>query len=295
MKESSIKRAQAFSVDIKDLYYSLAQDDLFAVEKEGIETIGEVQFQNAVGTNVTNFLDLLQVYLRSTVVVHNEEYYVQKNGICIGSRIAPIMSDLLLAHYDSLFQEQLSTRGPVKVFRHVDDFLVILLALPNEPTALFDQVFEKFRSIYRGLTFTRELPENGKIRFLDLALHRQEGHTCWMYAPRSKKHLLPYTSNHSKVVKRSIALGALRNAVVSSCPLLMSSSFSNQVQRLKASGYPAQLLSSLTEALLQEVRSPREQRAVVEDLTKTVAIPYIHGVSHRIKKAAGRAGVKVVF
>ncbi|XP_075553770.1 uncharacterized protein LOC142586392 [Dermacentor variabilis] len=166
LKESSINRAQAFSVDIKDLYYSLPQDGLFAVVQEGIETIGEVRFQNAVGTSVANFLDLLQVYLRSTVIQHNEEFYVQKNGICIGSRIAPIMSDLWLAHYDRLLQEQLSTIPVKKVSRYVDDFLVILSAHPNEATTLVDQVFEKFKCIYRGLTFTRELPEKGQIRFL---------------------------------------------------------------------------------------------------------------------------------
>ncbi|KAH7940345.1 hypothetical protein HPB52_023059 [Rhipicephalus sanguineus] len=59
-------------------------------------------------------------------------------------------------------------------------------------------------------------------------------------------------------------------------------------------GFPRQLLVSLAEALLTEVqgRRTREER---EPNRNVAVVLYVHGVSHRVKKAAGRAGVRVVF
>ncbi|KAH7969785.1 hypothetical protein HPB52_021943 [Rhipicephalus sanguineus] len=56
-----------------------------------------------------------------------------------------------------------------------------------------------------GLTLTMELPTQQRLRFLDLELTFGREHVCWAYSPRSKKALLPFTSGHSKLVKRGIA------------------------------------------------------------------------------------------
>ncbi|KAH7946945.1 hypothetical protein HPB52_006203 [Rhipicephalus sanguineus] len=84
----------------------------------------------------------------------------------------------------------------------------------------------------------------------------------------------------------------MRNALFRSCAHLVQPSFSNQIERLLAAGFPRQLLVSLAEVLLTEVqgRRTREER----EPNRNVAV--IPCVSHRVKKAAGRAGgVRVVF
>lgn len=68
--------------------------------QERIEEYGAVCFQNAVGTSVTRFLDFMLFYLSSTIIRKNKQFYVQKEGICIGSCIALILSNLPLACYN---------------------------------------------------------------------------------------------------------------------------------------------------------------------------------------------------
>ncbi|XP_037529250.1 uncharacterized protein LOC119406586 [Rhipicephalus sanguineus] len=295
LARSCPEETQAFSVDIKDLFYSLSQEDIVRVVKKCIEEHGVVRFQNTIGTSASRFEELLVLYLRSTAVEHNGQMYVQRNGICIGSHMAPVLSDLLLAHYDGILDEKLQSAGWVQIFRYVDDFLVLFWAQPEETSCEVERILGMFRSRFPGLTFTRELPVEGKIRFLDMEIYRGLNHTCWSYAPRSKKLLLPFSSNHSKIVKRAIACGALRNALVRSCHHSIASYYGSQVQRLKESDYPESLLISLTAALLREVRSTREHIRPSLQKSKTVVIPYVHSVSHLIKRAAGRAGVHVVL
>lgn len=49
---------------------------------------------------------------------------MQRKGVCIGSCIAPVLSDISLASYDCNLARKLSETNTVKVTRYVDHFLV---------------------------------------------------------------------------------------------------------------------------------------------------------------------------
>lgn len=74
----------AFCLNVEDLYYSIPHSDLFRATRECIEQNGEVQFRNASGVTVENFLELISFYLSSTFVNIEGSLYVQRSGICIG-------------------------------------------------------------------------------------------------------------------------------------------------------------------------------------------------------------------
>lgn len=59
---------------------------------------------------------------------------------------------------------------------------------------------------------------NSTLQFLDLPLTFQPGQIGWQYNLRTKKDSLPYTSAHSKLVKRSIISARLSSALNKSCP-----------------------------------------------------------------------------
>ncbi|XP_077564624.1 uncharacterized protein LOC144180093 [Haemaphysalis longicornis] len=89
----------AFSIDVEDLFYSIPKKELIDAVRTLIEENGPVRFQNASGMSTEGFIDLLAFYLESTFVAFNDQYYVQKEGVCIGSCIAPILCEVFLAVY----------------------------------------------------------------------------------------------------------------------------------------------------------------------------------------------------
>ncbi|KAH7950825.1 hypothetical protein HPB52_002106 [Rhipicephalus sanguineus] len=119
--------------------------DIVRVVKKGIEEHGVVCIQNTIGTSASRFEELLVLYLRSTAAEHNEQMYVQRNGVCIGSRIAPVLSDMLLAHYDGILDEKLQSAGWVRIFRYVDDFLVLFRVQPEEATCEGERILDPSR------------------------------------------------------------------------------------------------------------------------------------------------------
>lgn len=106
----------AFSIDIKDLYFSLPHEALLDVVEEGIDNYGNVRFQNATGTAIGKFLGLLKFYFESSVVAFKGDYFVQDKGVCSGACLAPVLHDLLLARYDKKLAVSLVGNRTVRVF-----------------------------------------------------------------------------------------------------------------------------------------------------------------------------------
>ncbi|KAM7314326.1 uncharacterized protein ISCGN_004110 [Ixodes scapularis] len=186
-----------FSIDVDDLFYSIRHDELFSAVRECIERNDEIAFRNSTGLSVDSFIELLTCYLDSTFVSFESDLYVQKHGICIGSRVAPVLCDIFLARFGRDVLSSLKEIGDVKILRYVDDFVVLV----PQPTVLDENLVKRVLGFFslnlRGLKFTHETMASGKLQFLDLSLDFQEQHVYWEYRPRSKKMVLPINSAHT--------------------------------------------------------------------------------------------------
>ncbi|CAN8012071.1 unnamed protein product, partial [Ixodes pacificus] len=106
LKDNQRTSFMACSFDIKDLYYSLPHNGLLTCIRDCIDMFGAVAFQNAAGLSVEGFMELLDMYLRSTFATWGGNIYLQRQGVCIGSCIAPVLSDLFLASLDRIIFER---------------------------------------------------------------------------------------------------------------------------------------------------------------------------------------------
>ena len=288
----------AFSVDVEDLFYSIPHSDLFRAVRMCVDENGSIPFQNAVGISVEHFLTLLETYLNSTFISFDEQLFLQKRGICIGSCIAPLLCNIFLGYIDKALEEAFRSNACLNiltVFRYMDDFLIVF----NEQGTLTtcDAILDMFKRLGKGLSFTHELPLENTLRFLDLSISFDNGHACWQYFPRAQKGLVPYDSSQSKIVKRGVAMLCLESALRKSCVHKMQDAFDNQISRLKTAGFPDSMVTPVVETLLQKVKgSRREARTRTTTFpVRPEVVPYIHKVSHNLRKVAGRYGVPLVF
>lgn len=137
--------------------------------------------------------------------------YLQKQGVCIGS-IAPILSDWLLANCDRLLDSRLPKGEVIRVFRYVDDYLV-MFKTGNSVEESTKCILQMFQDCLSPLSLTHEVPVERSIRFLDLRLLFRDSHVCWWYEPCGNEALLSYESCHSKLVKRGIVNTCLSNVI----------------------------------------------------------------------------------
>ncbi|CAN7978232.1 unnamed protein product, partial [Ixodes persulcatus] len=125
LKENQHTGYMACSFDIKDLYYSLPHNKLLVCIRDCIDRFGSIAYQNTAGISVDRFLELLDKYLKSTFATWKSTVYLQREGVSIGSCIAPVLSDLFLASIDRIILGHLEGTKVARVFRYVDDLLVL--------------------------------------------------------------------------------------------------------------------------------------------------------------------------
>lgn len=187
------------SLNVEELFYSVPHKGMFEAARSCIEVNGNVAFQNQCGLPVESFLELPKFYLTSTVVMFNNLSYIQKQGICIGSCVAPVLWDIFLSQCDRDISQNLPNNLVARVFRYVDDYLVLLHERPAQlQSVTVNTIQSNFCKQAKGFKFTYELPTDSRLQFLDLQLLFGENHTCCTYSPQSKKRLLQFDSAHLK-------------------------------------------------------------------------------------------------
>ncbi|CAN7988012.1 unnamed protein product [Ixodes hexagonus] len=274
-------RWSAFSVDVEDLFYSLPYDQLLAFVRYCIETNGELGFRNSSGVALEDFLDMLQFYLNSMVVGWNNSLFLQKQGVCIGSCVAPILSDIYLSGVDRAVESALGASAVKRVFRYVDDVLVLYEGAEEDETRSF--VLASFEKCGEGLRFTCEEPNEGALQFLDLTMYLGDKTMCWTFSPRSRKAILDFRSGVVPWVGPQ-----------KSCAHKMSEGFGRQIGRLEESGFSLAHLAEVASTLLKKAKGVERAKAQKER-KRMVVVPYLHRVSHNLRQVGGRYGIPVVF
>ncbi|XP_075730561.1 uncharacterized protein LOC142772252 [Rhipicephalus microplus] len=196
---SNDKGLKTFSIDVKDLYYSLPHNGVLQCLEGCIYSFGSINFQNASGMPVHGFQELLSFYLKSMVASWNEQHLIKKSGICIGSCLAPVLSDIFLAHKDRHIQKDLDLSLVVKVCRFVDDFIVFIDCLDTVFGVVVLSLVDLFKKHLYPLELTHELPYGNSIRFLDLTLCPRSNHLCCLYnkEAQSRKNVAAGTTSPS--------------------------------------------------------------------------------------------------
>ncbi|CAN7943705.1 unnamed protein product, partial [Ixodes pacificus] len=220
------KRCTIFSLDIKYLYYSLEPKTLLARVSSFLEE-HLVSFQSQSGISVQDVLGILEVYLGSTVVQHNGHRYIQQQGVCIGSAVAPALSDIYLRDLDLRLLESFKHRSPneILVRRYVDDILVC-----STDGSLADSLEKVVFEAAPELKFSLERPNDDRLQYLDVQLRTSSG-LCWEYGKVASKPLLPFNSCHSKHVKLGINRNLVNSTVQKSCSHFIGSSFRRLTER----------------------------------------------------------------
>lgn len=140
-----------------------------------------------------------------------------------------MLSDLFLGLIDRVLAGRLMSTNVVKVYRFVDDFLIFL----RRGASSFDNdvrsTLAVFEDCLKPLQITHEVPEGNALKFLDMSLMFSDNQVCWSYAPRIQKPLLPFSSAHTKLVKRSVATMCFSNALKKSCVHHVQSAVEAQV------------------------------------------------------------------
>ncbi|XP_049269861.1 uncharacterized protein LOC125757761 [Rhipicephalus sanguineus] len=163
LEMQSLKGCAALSVDVEDLFFSLPHNELMESVKICISQFNDVfQLRARSGVSLESFLKILSMYLKSTVIGWQDKVLRQKSGVCIGSKVPPVLSDIFLSRINRKLSRGLGD-GIRHVCRYVDDYLVIF-DNNHDYHQMTDSIIKCFQECGYGLRFTTEFMEQQQLQ-----------------------------------------------------------------------------------------------------------------------------------
>lgn len=278
---------------MQDLYYLIPQERLIACVKRCIQLHDdEFKFVSNFGISMASFLAILMCYLNSNIIGFEDNWYIQKEGVCIGYKITPILSNVFLGCVDEGIERCIKGQN-IRISRYLDDYLVIMDDSPG-PVSM-NAISELLKQEGMGLKFTHEVPEQQKSRLLHLLIFVKPAHLCKDSWPRSKIGILNYSSANSNIEKDRIATLCLRAALQKICHHKIKGSVFRQVGQLVCAGFPERVVTRVCEKFIKSLNYEGNRDNNLKNSKKIAVVSHVHRMSHGLKNVSSQFGERVLF
>ncbi|CAK1598337.1 unnamed protein product [Parnassius mnemosyne] len=166
------------SFDVQSLFTCLPIEDCISIVTRKLED----------NNMPTEYAVLLKHCLTSGYLLWKEEFYMQVDGVAMGSPVSPVVADIFMED----FEEKALLTAPVNprfYKRYVDDTFTIL---PSDKVTAF---LNHLNSINPKIQFTMELEANNTLAFLDVLVIRNPDNTIGHTVYRKNTHT--YINTHA--------------------------------------------------------------------------------------------------
>ncbi|CAH2098873.1 unnamed protein product [Euphydryas editha] len=133
---------------------------------------------------------ILKHCLTTGYLLWNHKYYIQVDGVAMGSPVSPIVADIYMEDFE-VRALKTAPISPRFYKRYVDDTFTIL---PTDSTCIF---LEHLNSINNNIQFTMELEANNTLAFLDVLIIRNPDHSLSHSVYRKSTHTNRYLNGAS--------------------------------------------------------------------------------------------------
>ena len=201
------------------------------------------------------FMKLLKMSSTNVVMATHDGYYVQKDGLAMGSPPAPLLANIWLSKYEP------QLRDNAKLFeRYMDD------VIRNIKVSHADLKLEEINQIHDNLRFTMEKEVDGKLPALDLLLQHAEDGTVtstWYCKPTDTGLIMNFHALAPKRYKRSVVSGFVHR-IFRACSTWEN--FHESIQRAKSilekNQYPPQFYEGIIESTIQKLYNPEPEPTI---------------------------------
>ena len=144
------------------------------------------------------FIELLKLASTNVVMSTHDGYYIQKDGLAMGSPPAPPLANIWLA------KREPTIRDDAKLFeRYMDD---VIRSIKQD---VVEEKLREINSMHNNLKFTIEIEQEGKIPFLDMMLTRngKKLASTWYCKPTDTGLVMNFHALAPRRYKRSVVSG----------------------------------------------------------------------------------------
>lgn len=286
-------------------YYSIVSLDVVSMFDSipinlALDCIEEKINQNHNLTKITKneLIIATRTVFNGIVFSFNKKFYKQVSGCPMGSPLSPVISDLVLQDVENRALKILDFK-PILYKRYVDDILTII------PTNKIDVFVKVFNSIEDSIQFTHECEKNNVINYLDLQIIKTSDgslHVNWYKKPSWSGRYLNFNSHNSFGHKIGLIKGLVDRCIKLSDIEFRKENLNLLKITLTQNNYPLELINDTVAERIHEIYNTSIQinkknrwRDTQKKFQLNVTIPYIQGLSERLKNSFKKYNINVYF
>lgn len=265
-----------------DIMVSFDVESLFTnvPVKECLEVVRQKLRENNISEN---FIVLLRNCLEGNYFLYRGQYYLQIDGVAMGSPVAPVLANIWMEHFEQALHLQLST---VKLWkRYVDDVFCIL----NGGLQEVEQLKYHLESIHPKIRFSSEVEIERSLAFLDIMLIAKPDGSLAHSVYRKPTHTDRYldaSSHHHPRHLQSVVTSLVNRAHDLCDPEHLQGELSHVQEVLKRNGYKVNIMRP---------RRGCTKKTVYDVCRQPVFLPYVKGVTDKVGTVLRKYSIKTVY
>ena len=276
------------SFDVVNLFPSVPVKETLAIVKRKLEEDESLSERTSIP--VSGIMELLSLCLTWSYFRFGDEYFLQTDGLAMGSSLSPILANIFMTELEETVLAR-SVCKPSVWKRYVDDCFAII---PHTEACKVDDLLTDLNSYHDNIKFTLEYENEGSLPFLDVLIVKADNYlrTSVYRKPTHTNQYLAFSSNHPIHVKKGIVKCLKSRAIdLSSHKEELVAEIDRLFDIFRDNGYPAKVLGDL---LYSDVGSRAVDRSSVRPLT-TVTLEYIPNFSEMIRRVLAQFNIRTVF
>lgn len=115
---------------------------------------------------VDELIDMITICMKQNYFVFDGQYYLQSDGLAMGSPLSPLMADVFMDHFES--QHIVGNADILYYFRYVDDLILCWTGSMSQ----LDDFINDLNNKHPKIKFKKELEQNNSLNFLDLTISK---------------------------------------------------------------------------------------------------------------------------
>ena len=170
------------SLDITNMYANIPVDDTISILERNLKT-SKIYSAEVVD----DILKLLKVVLKQNYFTFNGKYYLQTEGLAMGSPLSGLLADVFMNHFERkyIMSNPAYKNKILAYYRYVDDTFMLF----DGTTRQIESMVSSLNKTHPNIKFTLEHEADNKISFLDAMIVKQNGNLAF------KVYRKPTTTN----------------------------------------------------------------------------------------------------
>ena len=156
------------SLDVDALFTNIALDETIDI---CVKKLCKTPDTLVKGISKNDCRDLLHLATKESFFTFNNKFYIQVDGVAMGSPLGPILASISLSHHEENWLKKCPIKFKPTFYRRcVDDIFVLF-----ESSESADSFREYVSSKHQTINFTVEKKNVSSLSFLDVKIYRKNG------------------------------------------------------------------------------------------------------------------------